>query len=148
MKENILIIIFFLISFSACKKQVDKDSPEFIGYWLSGSSSYGGYIFINIDKFSNTTFRIYDHENENEWDTRGKARANDKKLTIGGLTYFKIIEYPQRIDTNVEKINIYNFYDNSWSWKLATWKMVLDGLHGSINSNKNVGKRTYYMADY
>jgi hypothetical protein len=143
MKEKLLIIFISILGLFACKKQVEEVSPEFIGYWSGGSYAEYGYMYIRINESSGAYVYALDYNNDHEYDSRGTARANDKKLTIGGIKYFKIIEYPHQIDTAVEKEYIFDHTDNTA--KLANWKMVLDGLH---NSSINVGERTYYKSDF
>jgi hypothetical protein len=143
MKKNLIILSLLLAGLSSCKKQVEKDRPEFIGYWSGGSYMEYGYMYIDIDENSKAHVYAYDYENEHEYNSRGTARVGDDKLKIGGIKYFKIIEYPHPIDTTVEKHDVINHLDNTC--KLAIWKMVLDGLKSS--SNLNVGQRTYYKAD-
>ncbi|HNW99077.1 MAG TPA: hypothetical protein PKK00_11765 [Bacteroidales bacterium] len=144
MKNKLIILSLLFAGLLSCKKQIEKESPEFIGYWFVYPYHDYGYMYINIDKNSKAHVYSVDQENENEYNWRGTARANNKKLSIGGVRYFKIIEYPHRIDTTIEKYVVFNVYDNTR--KLANWKMVLEGLKGS--SNLNVGTKSYYKADY
>jgi hypothetical protein len=146
MKNILIISIILLAGLSSCKKQVENGSPEFIGYWTGSPYGNYGYMYLNINKNSRAYMYIRDTENDHEYHNSGTARADDKKLTIGGTKYFKIIEYPHPIDTNVERHSVINYLDNSFSRKLANWKMVLDGLHGT--SHSNLGERTFYKADY
>jgi hypothetical protein len=143
MKKSLIILSLLLAGLSSCKEQIEKDRPEFIGYWSGDSFNKIGYMYIDIDENSKANIYANDHENEHEYSWSGTARANDKKLTIGGVKYFKIIEYPHHIDTTIERYYVYNHLDNTD--KLATWKMVLDGLKGSLNHV--VGKSAYYKTD-
>gem|GEM_PF-2535884 len=102
-------------------------------------------IFISIlIKKSSAYFYMVDYSNNHEYHSGGIARADDNKLTIGGIKHFTIVEYPHPIDTNVERKSVINHVNGTA--KIATWKMVLDGLHGSLDCN--AGNRTYYKADY
>jgi len=139
MKEKLLIICIILLVLSACKKQVDKERPEFIGDWYA---KIMGDYFVNLSVDSNSfaNYMIYWQGKDNTYS--GQARANDQHFKIGRLKYFKIIEYPHKIDTTIEKM----YVPDGFSVKLANWKMILDGmkpawLHVS-------GEYTYYKADY
>jgi hypothetical protein len=141
MKEKIFILFIFLFLFSACKKQVDKDRPEFIGYWHAKiADNYCARINISENSSAYYTIIWQDHETTYS----GTARANDNKLTIGRTKYFDIVEYPHHIDTAVEKEYVYT-HDNK-PIKLANWKMVLKGLQPDWLHV--CGTWTYYKADY
>jgi hypothetical protein len=147
MKTKITILAIFIISLvmlSACRKQVENGNTDFIGYWSGGTYNEYGYVYVHINENSKAYFHINDRENEHDYITKGTARADHEKLSIGGIKYFKIVQYPHPIDTNVERKLILNHVDNTW--KVANWKMVLDGLHGTTHSN--LGNHTYYKADY
>jgi len=144
MKNCLIIFSLLLIGLSSCEKQVEKERPEFIGYWSGGSYCEYGFIYLDISKKSKAYFYMLDYSNSRDYSSSGIARANDEKLIIGGVKYFTIIEYPHPIDTNVERKHIYNYSDGTS--KIANWKMVLDGLYGSVDCYD--GTRTYYMADY
>jgi len=144
MKTGLGIFCLILITTIGCRKQVEKDRPEFIGYWSGGSYMEYGWTYIKIESSSRAEVYAYDHENEHEYYRHGKARADDEKLTIGGIKYFKIIEYPHPLDTTIVKHYVINHLDNSY--KLATWIMVLEGMKGFIGLD--LGTRTYYKADY
>lgn len=126
----------------ACKKQVEKERPEFIGEWHSSiDSTYP--VILDIEENSDAIYTVnWDGDNKNVF--QGTARANDNTLNIGRAHYFKIIEYPHPIDTTLEKKYIYEI--KSGKGKLANWKMILKGIHPSwfIPS----GAWTYYKADY
>jgi hypothetical protein len=142
MKEKILIIFIFLLLFSACKKQIEKERPEFIGRWYSSIDHYYP-VYLDIDENSYAVYTVnWDGDNKNTF--KGNARANDNTLNIGRLHYFKIIEYPKQIDTSIEKKCIYD--EMTGKMKLANWKMILRGIHPSwfIPS----GSWTYYKFDY
>lgn len=143
MKKKLIILCLFLFGIFACKKQVENGRPEFIGYWSGGSNNEYGYVYIHIKENSKAYFHVTDPENDDDYLYKGNARADNGELTIGGSKHFTIVEYPHPIDTNAERKAIYNFVDNST--RLANWKMVLNGPE---SSNQNVGKRTYYKADY
>jgi hypothetical protein len=143
-KKSLIILSLLLAGLSSCKKQVEKDRPEFIGYWSGGSYAEYGYIYLDIGENSRAYFYMLDYENNHDYHSGGVARADDEKLTIGGTKYFTIIEYPHPIDTTVERKRIINHLDNSQ--KIANWKMVLDGLYRSTDCN--VGEWTFYKADY
>jgi hypothetical protein len=138
------IFILSLVILGSCRKQVENGNPEFIGYWSGGSINEYGRLYIEIDEDSKAYVYASDPENEHYYHSKGTARADYEKLTIGGTKYYKVIEYPHRIDTNVEKVQIVDH--EHYIKKLANWKMVLDGLHGS--SHCNVGTHKYYKADY
>lgn len=143
MKHNLIIFSLLLAGLSSCKKQVENGRPEFMGYWSGGSYAEYGYIYLNVNENNHASFYMLDYENDHDYHSGGTARADNKKLTIGGVKYFTIVEYPHRIDTNVERKYVNNHLNSSY--KIATWKMVIDGLHGSTNCN--VGAWTYYKAD-
>jgi len=143
MRFTIIVFSLFLLGLTSCKKLVIDERLEFVGYWDGGSYNEDGYMYIKINVGSMGRVFIADIAGNHIYDCVGLARANDKKLTIGGTKYFKIIEYPHRIDPNVEQVYVNNHINGTS--KLATWKMILDGLKGSPNCN--VGTRTYYLAD-
>jgi len=145
MKYILIILSLLLAGLSSCKDKIEKARPEFIGCWFVDShGSNGSSIHLSIDESSSAYFRVNDFDNYNDYHSRGEARANDNKLTIGGTKYFLIIEYPHPLDTTIEKNLVLDPDDNIY--KIANWKMVLDGLHGSINCN--VGECAFYKADY
>ena len=144
-KTKLLVLVFILlIPFISCRKEVKDGRPEFIGYWSGGAFVESGYIYIIIHENDPSIFKAMDYENNHEYHAKGTARADDKKLTFGGVKFFDIIEYPHIIDTTVEQFYVHNHSDGTY--KLANWEMVLDGPYNSINSN--VHKHTYYKADY
>jgi hypothetical protein len=135
-----VIIILISISFLYCKKKVDKDRHEFIGYWYARTGEYNRIILdISEDSKSVCTIRYEGYEHRHT----GTARANSKCLEINDILYFDIVEYPHNIDTSVEKVYVW-YVDNSS--KLANWKMVLYG--PKPNSLHESGTVTYYKADY
>ncbi len=144
MKNYLIILFFLLIGLFSCKKKVERDNPEFIGYWSGGTFNEYGYVFLSINEKSRASFFISDYSNDHEYHSSGTARIVNNKLSLTPFTYFTIIEYPHKIDTNIERKYFTNFLTSRN--KLANWKMVLNGLRGS--SDCNVGNRTYYKADY
>jgi hypothetical protein len=147
MKNSLIILSILLAGLSSCKKQVENGRPEFIGYWDGDPYYVYGYMYLNIKENSKAYMHIRDDSNDNDYHNSGTARADGEKLTIGGTKYFNIIEYPHHIDTTVERHYIINHLDNNYnSPKLANWKMVLDGLHGT--SHSNIGEHAFYKADY
>ena len=140
MKTTLTIICIFLMTLFACKKQVEKDMPEFIGEWHAGISD-NDFIVLSIYEDSYANYMIYWQGKETNYD--GTARANDNRLTIGRTKYFDIIEYPHLIDTTQERYYITN---HDMILKLANWKMVLYGMRPK--SLHVCGTRTFYKADY
>jgi hypothetical protein len=143
--KNILTISFFIILVLAgCKKQVEKERPEFIGYWYSDNGADFWYD-ITIDKDS---YAVYSSNSRigsggGGSSIHGIARANDKKLKIGRIFNFKIIEYPHKIDTTSSNVYI-PIRTGSWSitLKKANWEMTLKG------PKLHAGDGVYYKADY
>jgi hypothetical protein len=141
MIKKLLFIFISLFLFFACKKQVEKERPEFIGIWYADIPNTDGYfVRLTIDSNSNADYFIYwDHDNH----YYGTARASDNHLKIGRFKFFKIVEYPHKIDTTIEKVLVYD--DNTYV-KLANWKMILEGMKpGWLYAD---GTFTYYKADY
>ena len=146
MKNSLIISCLFLAVISSCKKRVENGAPEFIGYWSGGSYAEYGYMYLNIKENSTAYLYCYDYNNDHDFHNKGTARIDGEKLIVGGTKYFNIVEYPHPIDTNIERYIVINRLYGNFNMKLANWKMVLDGLHGS--SHCNVGNHTYYKADY
>mgnify|MGYP001297511496 CR=1 FL=1 len=140
MIKKLLIILVLIFIFSACKKQVEKDRNEFVGRWFAKIA--GDYfVDLKIDSNSNAIYMIAWQGNATYY--HGSARASDRHFKIGRLKYFKIVEYPHKIDTTIEKIHVYDINDK---WKLATWKMKLDGMKPECLHV--CGTWTYYKTDY
>ncbi|HNW98840.1 MAG TPA: hypothetical protein PKK00_10565 [Bacteroidales bacterium] len=143
MKKRIYFIFIILITLFACKKQVDKERPEFIGLWhacVDGGCTY--FVHLSIDEYSHANYMIYWQGKDIEHG--GIAKANDHFLKLKDVFYFKIIEYPHPIDTTIEKYYVYDYNDGKT--KLANWKMILNGPKPSALYVS--GKWTYYKADY
>jgi hypothetical protein len=129
------VVLLFLFS---CKKQVEKDRPEFIGYWTCNAGD-DFFFHIEIDSNSNAIYQ------ENAYDGKrasihGKSRATGKKLKIGRMHHFDIAEYPHEIDT-ASSVDVFTDSKGS-SRKKANWKMTLDG------PALYMGTGSYYKADY
>ena len=147
-KPNILIrnplLIFFILLLVcvACQKVSEDKRPEFIGFWHANTGDDGcASITINADGSGEYCIRFhYDREKIYS----GTVRVNDKHIYIAGKDRFDIIEYPHKIDTNVEHETIH-FHNNDPD-KTANWKMVLYGL--KPNALHICGKWEYYKADY
>jgi hypothetical protein len=140
MKEKFFVILIILIAFSACKKQVEKERPEFIGYWRCDYYSSDYKIILNIDSNSNATYSVTHESGQSNVET-GKARANDFILNIGRFHKFRIAGYPHMIDTTSSPI-VYNEIDHTY--KLASWKMTLI----SSQTLHLKGTFEFYKADY
>jgi hypothetical protein len=121
--KNLFFVILILFIFSACKKQVEKERPEFIGRWHC--EFLGNYINLKISEDSYATYEIYYEGKTNSH--QGIARANDNHLKIGRIIHFNILEYPHMIDTTRSDIYVYTT-DSYNSAKKANWKMVISGL--------------------
>lgn len=132
-----LLILFCLLS---CKKEVEIERPEFIGYWRTIDTNNDFWFDINIDNNSNALYTEHSRIGGGAINTiHGIARANRNRLKIGRIYSFKIKEYPQKIDTTSS--NIYVYVDNTCtSMKKATWKMVLNG------PKFHMGSGIYYRA--
>jgi len=134
---SVIIIIFALTS---CKKEVEESYPELIGNWTTGYNER--FCILEIDENSYAQYKeINTGDGGGELaSTSGKARANSKKLTIAGIHTFKFKMLPQKIDTNIEKINIAGPWETEP--RLANWKMELDPPFYYLDCTK------YYKADY
>ncbi len=139
-----LSAILLCLCMTSCKKKVDENyRPEFVGKWHSDipGEAYN-YIGLEITENSQADYMIYWEGNATHH--KGTARANDNQLKIGRILYLKIVEYPHKIDTAVEK---HGAEGPDGSWRLANWKMTLSGikpewlLHLSFLTD-------YYKADY
>ncbi len=133
--KTFIILLLILCSFS-CKKRVEKTSAEFIGEWMCWAGS-DWYYYLDIDEDSKATY-TEDSPYGGGASFSGVARANEDKLTIGGIHTFRIIQYPTKIDT-ADHEGAVGFPPNM---KIANWKMVLEG------PKLYLGSGTYYMADY
>jgi hypothetical protein len=136
-------ILFFFISFClfSCKKEVEKERPEFIGFWYAKDDNSSDFSYgIEIDSNSNGEYIEYAYGGSNTM-FHGIARANDNRLKIGRTHGFKIINYPNRIDT--ANSNIFVFTNKNWGHpKKANWTMTLKG------PLLYLGDGVYYKADY
>jgi len=143
MKTRQVIFCIILFSTIGCKKQVEKERPEFIGTWFSRYGSVE-YAKIVIDENSNAHYIFMDY-GDIKGEHRGTARANDRKLKIGRILSFDILEYPHKIDTT--STSILAPTDASLTvWKKANWRMTLSGLHPQLLYLN--GTFTYYKVDY
>ncbi|GEM_PF-1522621 len=140
MKKTFLLIIVVWFVSSSCKKEVEESYPELIGNWTTGYEER--FCTLEIDENSNANYKeINTGDGGGELaSTSGKARANSKKLTIAGIHTFKFKMLPQKIDTNIERINIAGPWETEP--RLANWKMELDPPFYYLNCTK------YYKADY
>jgi len=141
MKPKILIFCILIIAFSACKKQVEKERPEFIGDWYACIGGCDYFVILKINENSEASYMIYWQGKDTNY--YGVARANNKHFKIGRTKYFDIVEYPHKIDTVIEKKYVLN---TKGVLKLANWKMVLDGMKPSWLHVS--GTYTYYKSDY
>jgi len=130
-KKYFLFVL--LISLFACKKQVDKERPEFIGTWFGHTTD--NYYKLEIDENSNVKYTEYSLLGGGTSTHHGVARANNNALKIGRFRGFKINEYPHEIDT-ANSNNLVPYPDMfSMTSKKANWKMVLSLIN-------------FYKADY
>ncbi len=141
MKKIVLAIpILFLILFG-CRKEVDKEYPEFVGYWVC-TDNYNAY-YITIDGNSSATFDGYKADGTTIV-AQGTARANKRSLKIKNHS-FRIEQYPQLIDTTSAQDKVYIMTDYEQSHGIrANLKMTLK----DISMSKNIGTNTFYKADY
>jgi len=144
MKRRIIPYLLILIALWGCKKEVVKDRTEFIGRWHA-QINYYDCIMLYIYENGETHYCINWQGNETNYFEK-KTWANDKRLTFGNK-YFKIIEYPHQIDTNVERVFVFNHYANDLSTKLANWKMTLKGVYPSTD-NSFTDTYVFYKPDY
>lgn len=145
MKKHSILIFFLLILLLSCEKKVDDKRTEFLGDWHARINDYD-CITLNIMKDQNCLGIYTVHSGGIDTYFSGTAKADKKHLKIGNK-HFDIIEYPHSIDTNVERVYVYNHKANDLSTKLANWKMVLDGIKPS-SEDTYTGEYTYYKADY
>jgi hypothetical protein len=140
-KKLFFILFLFVVVFLGCKKPSVLKRPEFIGYWRTlDKSEDRTSIDIGEDGQGRYSQKL-DGEERRSYD--GEIYATDKKLKIGRINHFEIIEYPHNIDTTVEHIVIYDY--TTQTQKAANWKMILSCHKPSIFSNPN---EVYYKADY
>lgn len=123
MNIKILGILLLFVLFS-CRKNVADNDPQFIGRWVCRGNTDWGYI-IEINKNGNAKYSEVLHGHYYQC-FEGVARNDNKKLTIKGMYGFKIILYPEKIDTNIEKTIYEDFYSFP-DGELAGWKMELEG---------------------
>jgi len=144
MKRKIIIFFIILFALLSCKKEDVFDMPEFIGRW---HSQINGYDCIMLYIFENgaTIYTLNWEGNETNYSGK-KTWVDEDKLTFG-KKYFKIIEYPHKIDTNIERVYVFNHYANDLSTKLANWKMVLKGIYPS-SENSYTDTHVFYKPDY
>lgn len=135
----LFLILFFLV---ACKKKVENEHPEYIGYWSSYTYYSDFLIFLEIDDESHAKYTEY--KNGFETVLSGKARANNSNLKVGRMFHFDIISAPQMLDANADPVYVYAD-KNSPNPSKANWKMVLSGLKPPIYLK---GPLTFYKADY
>ena len=139
-----LTAILLCILMTSCKKKVDDDyRPEFIGKWYSHIPNEQ-YNFITLEITENGQADYIIYWEGNDIHHKGTARANNNHLKIGRILYLKIVEYPHKIDTAVEK----QYVDGPNGFaRLANWKMTLSGIKPDWLLLLSF-KTDYYKADY
>jgi hypothetical protein len=143
MKIKIALILLALLCAVACKKDAVDENKNFIGTWSSICAIGGFTQIITIDSNSYGAYQEYADENATAG-FKGTARANRKKLKIGDIFHFNIIQPPTEIDTNSTVIYIY-YPGGEEVYKKATWSMTLSEAYPAFYLRGNV---TYYKADY
>jgi hypothetical protein len=143
MRTTLTIIFVFLLTLFSCKKQVEKERPEFIGNWQSSNREYT-YIDLDINENSEAVYAIEVSVDSKYSKYKGIARATNRRLKIGRTKYFDIIEYPHLIDTTFDKHRVYDHKNHVTT--LANWKMVLEGMKPSNLYLSD--KYEFYKAEY
>ena len=138
--KKTLMLTALLFSLFACKKKVDNERPEFCGSW-TGHSDHGSVASLNIS-FSNsdTKYKVFISGTSGSITYKGHARANDKTLKLSRFNTFDIIEYPHKVDTNIEKLDHYEGRIQ------PNWKMILRGLKPDLIHVTETF--TFYKNDY
>ena len=141
MKKIISVII--LLSLFSCKKKVDDENPELIGYWRSFSYDADFKVILSIEDNSEACYIVADYSSGAVKDRCGKARTNDKKLKIGRFYHFDIMEPPHLVDTTNSPYVSTDYTETNM--KRANWEMRLSGLKPDVSIG---GPLTFYKVDY
>ena len=139
---KIILLLLFCLCLFSCKKKVDEYyRPEFVGFWDAPLGGGAYYVHLNISKDGIADYML--NSDGDIYRKNGIVRANNQHIKIGRMIYFKIIDYPHKIDTTIDH-HLAACADGLI--KTANWKMTLDGPKPALFFDD--GQRDYYKVDY